>query len=111
MVILDGCTSVDSVSESGSVFEPSAVAVLLTDPSSPASAVGLTCICTVSVCPAPIVPKLHVIVPLPVPSGSEEHDATPTPGEAETNVVLAGKVSVSTTFSAPFPPVFCTNML
>ncbi len=88
MVMRDGRTRVDSVSESGVVFEPSAVAVLLTNPASPAAAVGLTTMVTVAVPLGAMVPKLQVTVPLLAPSASVVH--VPSVLLTATNVVLAG---------------------
>ena len=67
------------------------------------AAVGVTTILTVALAPLLIVPKLQVSTPA---TGGSVHE--PCEGVAETNVALAGKVSVSVTAVALAGPALDT---
>jgi hypothetical protein len=105
----DSFTVVNSVIAAGEALSAVAVAVLLTNPASPAAAVGLTTRVTV-LPPAPTLFKSQIMVPLLAPTASELHEPEPEVTAAETNVVLAGKTSSSSTFWAA-PPALLTVMV
>src|SRR3990172_6475466 len=84
----------------GSCVGLDTVAVLVSEPTVAAAAVGFTTIVIVALCPFVMVPSVHVTVAVPL--------HVPSVVVVDTHVAFTGNVSVTSTFVAVLGPAFPT---